>query len=57
MNGQGPGSGDGEQPRTLRWARIALVAGALLLAAAATLTVWDAATDDPPVPVITGRAG
>ena len=57
MNGQRPGSGDGEQPRTLRWARIALVAGALLLAAAATLMVWDAASNDPPVPVITGRNG
>ena len=57
MNGQRPGNGDGEQPRTLRWARIALVAGALLLAAAATLMVWDAASNDPPVPVITGRDG
>lgn len=49
--------GDREQPRTLRWARIALVAGALLLGAAATLIVWDAARDDRPVPVITGRGG
>ena len=56
MDGRRPGS-DGEQPRTLRWARIALVAGALLLAAAATLAVWDAASDDPPAPVITGRDG
>ena len=52
-----PRRGDREQPRTLRWARIALVAGALLLAAAATLIVWDAASDDRPVPVITGRDG
>ncbi len=43
-----------DPPRTLRWARIALVAGALLLAAAATLIVWDAATDDAPAPAITG---
>lgn len=56
MNRPQPG-GDGGEPRTLRWARIALVAGALFLAAAATLIVWDAATDDPPVPVITGRDG
>jgi len=56
VDGQRPGR-DGEQPRTLRWARIALVVGALLLAAAVTLIVWDAASDDPPVPVITGRDG
>ena len=56
MDGRRSGS-DGEQPRTLRWARIALVVGALLLAAAAALAVWDAASDDPPVPVITGRDG
>ena len=56
MDGQRPGS-DSRQPRNLRWARIALVAGALLLAAAATLIVWDAASSDPPVPVITGRDG
>ena len=46
-----------EQPRTLRWARLALVAGALLLAAAATLIVWESVSDDPPAPVITGRSG
>ena len=46
-----------DPPRTLRWARIALVAGALLLGTAATLIVWDAATDDPPPAVITGRDG
>ena len=45
----------GPPPRTLRWARIALAAGALLLAAAAALIVWDAAGEDPPAPVITGR--
>ena len=56
MDGQRPGR-DGGQPRTLRWARIALVAGALLLAAAAALIVWDAASNDPPVTVITGRDG
>lgn len=56
MDGQRPGR-DGQQPRNLRWARIALAAGALLLAAAAALFVWDAASDDPPVPVITGRDG
>jgi len=56
VSGQRPGS-DGEQPRTLRWARIALVVGALFLAAAAALMVWDAAGDEPPVPVITGRDG
>ena len=48
---------DADPPRTLRWARIALVVGALLLGAAATLIVWDAATDDPPPAVITGRDG
>ena len=48
---------DAGPPRTLRWARIALVAGALLLGTAATLIVWDAATDDPPPAVITGRDG
>ena len=54
----GPGSrGGGDRPRTLRWARIALVAGALLLGAAAALIVWDAAGDDPPPAVITGRDG
>ena len=46
-----------EPPRTLRWARIALVVGALLLGAAAALIAWDAASDDPPAPVITGRDG
>ena len=46
-----------DPPRTLRWARIALVVGALLLGTAATLIVWDAATDDPPPAVITGRDG
>lgn len=46
-----------ERPRTVRWARIALVAGAVLLGAAVALIVWDAARDDPPTPVITGRAG
>ena len=50
---RGPGRGD--HPPTLRWARIALLAGALLLAAAAALFVWDAASEDPPAPVITGR--
>ena len=44
-----------DPPRTLRWARIALVVGALLLGAAATLIVWDAATDDPQPAIITGR--
>jgi len=48
---------DAGPPRTLRWARIALVVGALLLGTAATLIVWDAATDDPPPAVITGRDG
>ena len=48
---------DADPPRTLRWARIALAVGALLLGMAATLIVWDAATDDPPAPVITGRDG
>ena len=48
---------DADPPRTLRWARIALVAGALLLGAAVTLIVWDAATGDPPPAVITGRDG
>lgn len=46
-----------DQPRTLRWARVALVVGALLLGAAAAVFVWDAAGDDPPAPVITGRDG
>ena len=46
-----------EPPRTLRWARAALMVGALLLGAAAALFVWDAATDDPPPAVITGRDG
>ena len=46
-----------DPPRSLRWARIALVAGALLLGIAATLIVWDAATDDPPPAIITGRDG
>ena len=46
-----------DPPRTLRWARIALVMGALLLGTAATLIVWDAATDDPPPAVITGLDG
>ncbi|MCY4069188.1 MAG: hypothetical protein OXE79_08830 [Acidimicrobiaceae bacterium] len=46
--------GDGG-PRALRWARVALAAGALLLGAAAALIVWDASTDDSPAPVITGR--
>ena len=44
-----------DPPRTLRWARVALVVGALLLGAVATLMVWDAATDDPPPAIITGR--
>lgn len=48
---------DAGPPRTLRWARIALVVGALLLGMAVTLMVWDAATDDPPPAVITGRDG
>ena len=43
--------------RTLRWARVALVVGALLLGAAAALIVWDEATDDPRPAVITGRDG
>ena len=47
----------GDPPRTLRWARVALVAGAVLLGAAATLIVWDAASGDPPPAVITGRDG
>ena len=46
-----------ESPRTLRWARVALVAGALLLGAAVALFVWEAASDDPPPAVITGRDG
>ena len=53
----GTPAGGGDRPRSLRWARIALVAGALLLAAAATLIVWDAASDGRPAPVITGRDG
>ena len=48
---------DAGPPRTLRWARVALAAGTLLLGMAATLIVWDAATDDPPPAVITGRTG
>ena len=56
MDGPPPGDG-GDRPRSLRWARIALVVGALFLAAAATLIVWDAASDDRPAPVITGRDG
>ena len=43
--------------RTLRWARVALVVGALLLGAAAALVVWDSVADDPPPAVITGRDG
>ena len=39
----------------MRWARVALVVGALLLGMAATLIVWDAATADPAPVVITGR--
>ncbi|MCY4664693.1 MAG: hypothetical protein OXC00_08515 [Acidimicrobiaceae bacterium] len=46
-----------DPPRSLRWARIALVAGALLLGTAATLIVWDAATDDGQPAIITGRDG
>ncbi len=46
---------DNGEPRTLRWARIALVAGALFLGAAAALIVWDASTDDSSPPVITGQ--
>lgn len=53
----GPPPGGDDRSRAVRWARIALVAGALLLAAAATLIVWDAASDDPPAPAITGRDG
>ena len=44
-----------QPPTTVRWARIALIVGALLLATAATLVVWEAASDDQPEPVITGR--
>lgn len=47
----------GESPRSLRWARTALVVGALLLGMAVTLMVWDAASDEAPAPVITGRNG
>ena len=47
----------GDRPRTLRWARVALVVGVLLLGAAAALIVWDAATDDSRPAVITGRDG
>ena len=46
---------DADPPPTLRWARIALVVGALLLGTATALIVWDAATDDPAPAVITGR--
>ena len=54
----GHSRGDRDQPRTLRWARIALVAGAVLLGAAVALIAWDAASsDDEPAPVITGRDG
>jgi len=45
---------DFDPPRTLRWARIALAAGAVLLGAAVALVVWDA-SDDPPPALITGR--
>ena len=47
----------GEPPRTLKWARAALIAGAVLLGAAMALFVWDAAGDDPAPAVITGRDG
>ena len=47
----------GDRPRTLRWARVALIVGALLLGAAAASIVWGAATDDRPPAVITGRDG
>ena len=44
--------------KNLRRARAALVIGGILLAAGAGWTVWDAAGDDPPAPVvITGRGG
>ena len=52
---QSPRPVDAGPPRTLRWARIALIVGALLLGMAVTLMVWDAATDDFPPAVITGR--
>lgn len=41
--------------RPARWARVSLAAGALLLAAAAGLTVWEALSDDAPQKVITGN--
>ena len=48
---------EGGPRRTLRWARVALVAGALMLGAALALTVWDAADDGSPPPAVTGRDG
>ena len=41
----------------VRWAKLAIVIGALMLAAAVALVVWESAGDSPPVPVITGREG
>ncbi len=46
---------DDSQNRNLRWARAALVVGALLLGVVAALIVWDASSDDQTPPVITGR--
>ena len=54
MDGPLP-DGTRDRPSTMRWARIALIVGALLLGAAATLIVWEAASNDSPAPVITGR--
>ena len=48
------GGSGGDRPRTLRWARIALAAGALLLAAAVALFIWEATGDDAPPPTISG---
>ena len=39
----------------MRWARASLAVGALLLAAAAGLMVWEALDEDPAPAVITGN--
>ena len=48
---------DGDPSPLVRWAKLAIVIGALMLAAAVAMIVWEAAGDSPPAPVITGRTG
>ncbi len=53
-SGDHTADGGGDR-RVLRWARVAMIVGALLLSAAVGLFVWEALSADPDPVVITGR--